>query len=88
MWAGLLLLVVILGGQPHPSWARVMLIFTGLGFVAEGVYALRTGKAEFGIRTQFKADRWQKPVRFWLFSMLNFGLGGWLLVVEMFSPGS
>jgi hypothetical protein len=74
---GLVALLAI-GAEPQSPWDRVLLGVVGLAFCIEGIDAIRTARAEFRLSMWygFEAARVEQPVRFWIYCMLNFTLGG------------
>ena len=82
-WSNWILLVVAVatiamwGRRPTGVWARVFVFAIGALFFVSAIDALRSGRAEFrwGISINFDADREDHPVRFWLFTAMNFALG-------------
>ena len=58
----------------------------GLGFVAEAVDGIRNSSVElrFSIWYGFNAKRQDRPVRFWLLTLINLVTGTWILIDEFF----
>ena len=87
LWVLGFITLLSVGTEPQSRWDRVLLILVGLAFFVEGVDAVRTGRAEFRFSMWygFEASRSDQPVRFWIYSMLNFALGGWVLAISILS---
>jgi hypothetical protein len=87
VWMLGLLALLAIGVEPRSPWDRVLLGVVGLAFCVEGIDAIRTARAEFrfSIWYGFEATRREQPVRFWIYCVLNFTLGGWVLAVSVFS---
>ena len=88
-WLWVLGLVALagVGTESQSPWGRLLLGVVGLAFCVEGIDAIRTGRAEFRFSMWygFEGTRYEQPVRFWIYCMLNFALGGWVLAVSIFS---
>ena len=92
-WAGVflalaLILYLAVGGDTSSPWSRYAFAAFGLIYVAEGVDALRTWRAEFhfGFWIHWSADREDRRILYWLLSALNFALGLAVLRVALFGP--
>jgi hypothetical protein len=76
VWLAGLLVTTLIPRDPELRWARVAAAILSLGYLAEGVDALRTGRAELRFNLYwFVATRWERPVRFWVFALFNLGVG-------------
>jgi hypothetical protein len=87
VWMLGLVALLAIGSEPQSAWDRLLLGVVGLAFCVEGIDAIRTARAEFRFSMWygFEATRREQPVRYWIYCVLNFTIGGWVLAVSVFS---
>lgn len=75
--ATVVLYAIYVADGKDPTWERPLFFFFGLMFLAVAVDALRTSEATFdwGVWIHWRAHRSERPVRFWLLTLVNFALG-------------
>ena len=72
-----MLYVIYLANGKDPTWERPLFFFLGLVFFVVAFDALRTREATFdwGVWIHWRAHRSERPVRFWLLTLINLALG-------------
>lgn len=75
--ATLVLYVIYVADGKDPTWERPLFFFFGLIFLVAGIDALRTREAMFdwGFWIHWRAERSDRPVLFWILTLMNLALG-------------
>ncbi len=70
----------------HPTWERPLFFLFGLVFLAVAIDGVRTREATFdwGVWIHWRAQHSERPVCFWLLTLLNFALGVRVMWLALF----